>query len=445
MLWIELAILLACILVGARLGGIALGTIAGIGLAIFVFGFAMPPGGPPGTVIGMIIAVITALAAMQAAGGLDYLVSVAEKVMRRHAKYITFVAPIVTYLLVLASGTTHVIYALLPVIAEVSRRAGIRPERPLSISVIAGFQGVIASPISAATVAMIGLLVQKNISLPMLLAITIPSTFLAILLGALSVTWRGKDLVDDVEYQKRLASGQARSHEKSSPEFQGRELINARGSTLMFLVAIAVVVLIGMFPDLRPAYTVLGNGAVDTDQVSMSMAIMIVMLAVAGLTTLIFKASPTAMLKGTMMNSGIAAIISIIGVSWLGSSFFEGNRSSIVGGISAVVDTHPWAFGAGLFLLSSMLFSAAATVTILVPVGLAVGLPPYLLVAFYPAANSVFFFPTYGTLLAAVSFDQTGTTKIGKLLLNHSFMLPGLVTVIASVVIACGLGRILLH
>jgi anaerobic C4-dicarboxylate transporter DcuA len=171
---------------GARLGGIALGTIAGIGLAIFVFGFAMPPGGPPGTVIGM-IAVITALAAMQAAGGLDYLVSLAEKVMRRHARYITFVAPVVTYILVVASGTTHVIYALLPVISEVSRKAGVRPERPLSISVIAGFQGVIASPISAASVAMIGLFVNKNISLPILMAITIPSTFVAILIGALSV------------------------------------------------------------------------------------------------------------------------------------------------------------------------------------------------------------------------------------------------------------------
>jgi len=444
MIWIELLILLACVLIGARLGGIALGTIAGIGLAIFVFGFAMPPGGPPGTVIGMIIAVITALAAMQAAGGLDYLVAVAEKVMRRHSRYITFVAPVVTYLLVLASGTTHVIYALLPVIAEVSRKAGVRPERPLSISVIAGFQGVIASPISAATVAMIGLIAQKNISLPLLIAVTVPSTFVGILVGALSVAWRGKELSEDAAYQERLVTGKTKPPEKS-PEFKGRELVNARGSTILFLVGIAVVVLIGMFPNLRPAYDVFGDGAVDTDQVSMGMAIMIVMLTIAGLTALVFKASPEATLKGTIMSSGIAAIISIIGVSWLGSSFFEGNRSSIVDSISGLVGTHAWAFGVGLFILSSMLFSAAATVAILVPIGLAVGLPPYLLVAFYPAANSVFFFPTYGTLLAAVSFDQTGTTKIGKLLLNHSFMLPGLTTVITSVVVALALGTLFLR
>ena len=444
MIWIEFCILLACILVGARVGGLALGTVAGIGLAIFVFGFALPPGGPPGTVIGMIIAVITALAAMQAAGGLDYLVSIAEKLMRRHARYITFVAPVVTYLLVLTSGTTHVIYALLPVIAEVSRKAGVRPERPLSISVIAGFQGAIASPISAATVAMVGLLVQKNISLPILIGITIPSTLLGVLLGALSVAWRGKELSDDTDYQQRLATGQAKPPEKT-PEFHGKALLNARGSTILFLVGIAVVVLIGMFPNLRPAYQIVSDGGVDTDQVSMGMAIMIVMLTIAGLSTLVFKASPNAMLKGTIMQSGVSAIISILGVAWLGSSFFEGNRVAIVAGISSLVDSHPWAFGVGLFILSSMLFSAAATVAILIPVGLAVGVPPYLLVAFYPAANSVFFFPTYGTVLAAVSFDQTGTTKIGKLLLNHSFMLPGLVTVIASVVIALSLAKILVH
>ena len=202
MIWIELLILLACILIGARLGGIALGTIAGIGLVIFVFLLGLPPGGPPGVVIGMIIAVITALATVQAAGGLDYLVALAEKIMRKSPQYITFVAPIVTYILIFASGTTHVIYALLPVIAEVRRQAGLRPERPLSISVIAGFQGVVASPISAATVAMIGFLAAKDVSLPRLLSITIPSTFLGVLIGALSVAWRGKSLSEDEEYQR---------------------------------------------------------------------------------------------------------------------------------------------------------------------------------------------------------------------------------------------------
>lgn len=442
MIWIELIILLACIVIGARLGGIALGTVGGIGLLVFVFLFGLPPGGPPQSVLGMIIAVITALATMQAAGGLDYLVSVAEKIMRKRPQYITFVAPIVTYVLVLASGTAHVIYALLPVIAEVSRNGKIRPERPLSISVIAGFQGVIASPISAATVAMLGFLLAQGISLPRLLAITIPSTFLGVVIGSLSVAWRGKSLDADQEYQQRLASGEVKQPAAPAP-IEGKNLFRARGSMLFFLLGIIAVVLIGIFPELRPAYevAVAESGVIQTNQVSMGMAIMIVMIAIAGLILVVFKASPEAALKGTIMRSGITAIICILGISWLGSSFFEGNRPFIVGGISSLLQVYPWTFAVGMFVLSAMLFSQAATVAILMPVGIALKLPAATLAALYPAANGIFFLPTYGTLLAAVSFDQTGTTKIGKYLLNHSFMLPGLVTIASTIVIALLLSK----
>jgi anaerobic C4-dicarboxylate transporter DcuA len=441
MIWIELLILLACIVIGARLGGIALGAMAGVGLLVFVFLFGLPPGGPPQAVLGMIIAVITALATMQAAGGLDYLVSLAEKVMRKRPQYITFVAPIVTYILVLASGTAHVIYALLPVIAEVSRNGKVRPERPLSISVIAGFQGVIASPISAATVAMLGFLLVQGISLPRLLAITIPSTFLGVVIGSLSVAWRGKDLDDDPVYQKRLAAGELKLAQAATAAAE-QNLFRARGSMLFFLLGIVMVVLIGIFPNLRPAYQVVSEGVVDTDQVSMGMAIMIVMIAIAGLIMVVFKASPEAALKGTIMRSGITAIICILGISWLGSSFFEGNRSFIVGGIASVLEVYPWTFAIGMFVLSTMLFSQAATVAILMPVGVALKLPAATLAALYPAANGIFFLPTYGTLLAAVSFDQTGTTRIGKYLLNHSFMLPGLVTITSTIIIALLLSKL---
>jgi len=443
MIWIELIILLACIIIGARLGGIALGTVAGIGLLIFVFIFALPPGGPPQGVLGMIIAVITALAAMHAAGGLDYLVSLAERIMHKSPQYITFIAPVVTYILVLGSGTTHVIYALLPVIAEVARKGNIRPERPLSISVIAGFHGAIASPISPATVAMLGVLAAKGVSLPLLLAVVIPSTFLAVLVGALSVAWRGKGLDQDPEYQERLASGVLKFQDTST-EVKQENLRKAQGSMLLFLAGIVAVVLIGVFPSFRPAYQVVTDGVVvDTDQVEMGLAIMIVMIAVAGLTMVLFKASPEATLKGSIMRSGITAIISILGVSWLGSSFFEGNKPAIVSGISDVVKVYPSAFAAGMFCLSTLLFSQAATVALMMPVGQALGLPTNLLIAFYPAACGLFFLPTYGTVLAAVSFDQTGTTKIGKYLLNHSFMRPGLVTMISAVVIGLLLTRVI--
>jgi len=290
-------------------------------------------------------------------------------------------------------------------------------------------------------VAMAGLLAAQNVSLPRILAITIPSTLLAVLIGALSVAWRGKNLGEDPEYQKRLADGTLQIPQVP-PSRQEKELFNARGSTLLFMAGIVLVVLIGMFPRLRPVYETVEGGAVEADQISVGMAIMIVMMAIAGLTMIVFKASPEATLKGTIMRSGVVAMISIIGVSWLGSSFFEGNRTFIVTGISDLIRHYPWAFAAGLLLLSAMLFSVAATVVILMPVGLALGLHPSVLIAFYPAANSVFVLPTYGTLLAAVCFDSTGTTRVGRYLLNHSFMLPGLVTVVSAIVIALSLNAI---
>jgi anaerobic C4-dicarboxylate transporter len=285
---------------------------------------------------------------------------------------------------------------------------------------------------------MIGLLAGRNVSLPRLIAVTVPATFLAVLIGALSVAWRGKQLSDDPEYQQRLASGQVKPPQPA-PVLRGRELFNARGSTILFLIAIVLVVVIGIFPQLRPVYQTVSDGIGDSDQVSMAAVIMIIMIATAGLSMIIFKAAPDAALKGSIMRGGIVAVISIVGVSWLGSSFFEGNRTTIVGGISELIRHYPWMFATGLFILSNLLFSAAATVVILMPLGLALGLQSSHLIAFYLAANSVFFLPTYGTLLAAVSFDQTGTTKIGKYLLNHSFMLPGMVTVVSAILIALAL------
>ncbi len=439
MLWIELAILIACIVVGARLGGIALGGVAGIGLVVLVFALQEPPGGPPTVVLGMIIAVITALAAVQAAGGLDYLILIAERVMRRKPQWITFVAPLVTYVLIAASGTQHVIYALLPVIAEVSRKAGVRPERPMSISVIAAQQALVASPISAATVAMLAVVGKWNVGLPQIAMVIIPSTLLAVLVGALSVAWRGKSLAEDAEYAERLASGKVKPPE-DLPSITGRALLNARGSTLLFLLSIAFVVVLGIFPDLKPAPVVQGK----PQQIDTADAIMIVMLAVAGLCMVLFQAKAETAVKGSIMKGGVTAFVSILGVSWLGSSLFEGNREAIVGGISGVIQQAPWVFALGLFVLSILLMSQAATVVTLMPVGVALGLPPWLLVGLYPAVNGYFFLPTYGTTLAAVSFDQTGTTRIGKFLVNHSFMRPGMVATATSTAAAVALSSLLL-
>jgi anaerobic C4-dicarboxylate transporter-like protein len=432
MIWLELPIVLVCIFIGARLGGIALGTVAGLGLVVLVFVFGLPPGVPPRTVLGMILAVITAAATMQAARGLDYLIVIAERALRIWPGGITLVAPVIAYVFTLAAGTGHIIYALLPMIAEVSRNAGIRPERPLSISTIASQQAITASPISAATVALLGLLAPQGVHLQTILFIAIPATLLGSLLGALAVMWKGPELKDDAIYQERLDKGlievpQARA------VLHGTDLMRARGSVIVFLIAVLLVVALGLLPSMRPSYS--SSGGVE-EKIEMSPAIMIVMLAAAGINMLLFGASPVATIKGSIMNAGMVALISIAGLGWLGSSFFEGNRTFIIVGISGVVQQHPWVFGLGLFALSILLASQAATIVTLVPVGIALGLRPAVLIALFSAVNGYFFLPTYATLLAAISFDQTGTTRIGKYVLNHSFMLPGIVATLSSVLIA---------
>lgn len=443
MLFFELGLLLLCIVIGARLGGIALGTVSGIGLIFFVFALGMPPGNPPAVVLGMILAVITALSMMEAAGGMDFLVESAENLLRKNPRRITFLAPFITYLLIFAAGTQHVIYSLLPVIAEVSKKAGIRPERPMSMSVIAAQHGLIASPVSAVTVALLAALVSLDVGLIKIMLVTIPATLFGVTMGVLSVAWKGKELADDPEYQRRLSEGLIASIEQKTA-LQGEARRRGMGACMVFLAAVVIVVLLGLFPVLRPEYDLLIDGVVVSSQIDMGKAIMIVMLAAGGLITLLFKASPALAVQGKLMRGGLVAIISILGVSWLGSSFFAANEQVIVGSISSFIGNYPWVFAIGLFVLSILLFSQAATIVILAPVAVALGMPVHLLIGVYPAVNGNFFLPTYGTVLAAVSFDQTGTTHIGQYLLNHSFMVPGLVTTVSATLAALLLASLML-
>ncbi len=435
MIWLELLVVLACIFIGARLGGIGLGTVAAIGLVILVFVFGLPPGMPPRTVLGMILAVITAAASMQAAGGLDYLIIIAARALRIWPAGITLIAPLIAYLFTFAAGTGHIIYALLPVIAEVSRNAGIRPERPLSIATIASQQAITASPISAATVALLGLLAPAGVQLQSILLICVPSTLLGSLLGAVAVMWKGPELKDDPIYKDRLARGLIEAP-ASRATSNSASPMRARGSVIVFLLAVMLVVGLGLFPSLRPTYSLSTGEHEAVEQVEVAPAIMMVMLAAAGINMFVFRVSPIETVKGSIMNAGVVALISIAGLGWLGSSFFEGNRQFVIHSISGVVQQHPWVFGIGLFVLSVLLASQASTVVTLMPVGIALGLRPPVLIALFPAVNGYFFLPTYATLLAAISFDQTGTTRIGKYVVNHSFMIPGMVATVSSVALA---------
>ena len=303
MVWIELCVLLACILVGARLGGIGLGTVAGLGLVVLVFIFGLPPGMPPRTVLGMIVAVVTAAATMQAAGGLNYLAAVADRALRVWPGGITIIAPLVTYFVTFAAGTVHIVYALLPVIAEVSRKAGIRPERPLSIATIAAQQAITASPISAATVALLALLTPQGVQLQQILLICVPATLLGSLIGALAVLRKGPELEDDPTYKERLAQGLVRS-ETSAVNLTGKELSRARGSVIVFLLAAVLVVVLGLFPSLRPTYAAASGGQESVEQLDMAPAIMIMMFAAAGINMLLFRASAAETIKTSIMSAG---------------------------------------------------------------------------------------------------------------------------------------------
>ena len=433
MLLIQLLFILVAIVVGARLGGIGLGVTGGIGLAILVFGFGLMPTSPPIDVMLMIAAVISAVSCMQAAGGLDYLVKVAEKFLRRHPDEITIYSPFVCYLFTFLAGTGHGVYSLLPVISEVARETKIRPERPLSISVIASQQAITASPISAATVALLALLTPAGISLIDILKVSIPATLLGVFVGALTCLHKGKELEEDPEYLRRMSEGLIEPSRLSQMDPNAKTPFKARLSVILFLVSVVAIVLLGSIPALRPDFVIDGT----TVKLGMPEAIEMIMLSTAAIILLATKTDGIKATKGSVFNAGMQAVIAIFGIAWMGDTFINGNIDVITASLQDVVTRMPWLFGLALFFMSILLFSQAATIRAVAPLGIALGISPMLLIALFPAVNGYFFLPNYPTVVAAINFDSTGTTKIGKFLLNHSFMVPGLVA--TGVAIAVGL------
>ncbi|WP_210367385.1 anaerobic C4-dicarboxylate transporter [Bacillus sp. REN3] len=437
MFWIQFLIVMACIFIGARLGGVGLGVMGGVGLAILVFGFGLQPTSAPIDVMLMILAVITAAGALQAAGGMEYLVYLAEKALRKNPKRITFIAPMVTYIFTFFAGTGHVAYSVLPVIAEVSRESGVRPERPMSIAVIASQQAITASPISAATVAMLALLADFKISLMQIMLICVPSTFIACMIAAFVASKMGKELNMDAEYLKRLEEGLApiKKDKKAYTANPGAKL-----SVILFLLAAVLVVILGSIPELRPGWEIDG---VFT-RMGMPAAIEIVMLTIAAMIIIFAKPKVEEIVSGSVFKAGAAAVVAIFGIAWMGDTFFQGNIAAISGSISDLVTAAPWLFAVALFALSILLYSQAATVRTLMPLGITLGINPALLIAMFPAVNGYFFIPNYPTVVAAINFDRTGTTRIGKYILNHSFMVPGLVATTGAVGIGILLSTIVL-
>ncbi len=420
---IQFLFILAAIIVGARLQGIGLGVMGGLGLAILVFGFGLEPTSPPIDVMLMIVAVIAAAGCMQAAGGLDLMVSLAEKFLRKHPQRITLFSPIVTYLFTFVAGTGHVAYSVLPVIAEVARETKIRPERPLSIAVIASQQAITASPISAATVALLSMLAGYNISLLNILMISIPSTLIGVLLSAVVSMRMGKELHEDPEYLKRLDAGMF-SQDKPSDKKNYSLKSKAGLSVLIFILATVLIILFGSIDGLRQ---------IGGKTLNMPIIIEILMLSAAALILLLTRTDGIKAAQGSVFVAGMQAVVAIFGIAWMGDTFINGNMEQLRASIEGVVTSMPWIFGVALFVMSILLYSQAATVRALMPLGIALGISPWMLIALFPTVNGYFFLPNYPTVVAAINFDRTGTTRIGRWVLNHSFMLPGLVATITAV------------
>lgn len=437
MLFLQLLVVLVAIIIGARLGGIGLGVMGGVGLAILSFVFGLQPTAPPIDVMLMIVAVIAAASCMQAAGGLEYMVKVAEHILRRNPAKVTILSPIVTYLFTFIAGTGHIAYSVLPVIAEVARETKIRPERPLGIAVIASQQAITASPISAATVALLGLLAGFDISLFDILKVTVPATLIGVLVGAFCSMKVGKELEDDPEYQRRLKEGMIEEVTQESTRIEN--LSKARISVLIFLLATFLIVLFGSIDSLRPSFEV--NGQVT--MLNMPSIIEIVMLSTAAVILLVCRIDGIKAVQGNIFPAGMQAVIAIFGIAWMGDTFIAGNLEQLKGSIEQVVQSMPWLFGVALFVMSILLYSQAATIRAVVPLGIALGISPLLLIALFPAVNGYFFIPNYPTVVAAINFDRTGTTRIGKYILNHSFMMPGLVSTIVAILVGLLLIQVL--
>lgn len=443
MFWIELLIVLAIIFVGVRLSGPFLAFAGGIGMLIMTFGLHVKPSDPPVTVILIMIAVICAAGMMQSCGGLDYLVKIAEKILRKNPKMVTVLAPIVAYIFTFMCGTGHIIYSLLPVINEISIETGVRPERPISASIISSQQAITACPISAATVSVLAFLAESqytSVNIFTLLLVCVPATLIGTVAAAFSVLKKGKELKDDPEFQRRVAAGEIEDLAKKTLEGNEKETKfqatkEAKISVAIFLIAMVGIVLLGAVKSLVPVFA-------DETSLPLTSVIEIFML-VAALMVLLTKTDSNKLLDQPVFRTGMFAVVLAFGLCWLVNTFIADQSSFITDNMSALTNQHPWIYIVAVFIVGAITTSQSSTTMIMVPIGIALGLPVNIIVAGWIACSSNYFIPASGQCVAAIAFDSAGTTKIGKFVLNHSYMLPGLVCTVVSVVAAIALGAVI--
>ncbi|UPR50156.1 anaerobic C4-dicarboxylate transporter [Vibrio cyclitrophicus] len=439
MLYFEFLFLLIVLYIGSRYGGIGLGVVSGIGLVIEVFVFKMPPTSPPVTVMLIILAVVTCASILEAAGGLKYMLQVAERVLRKNPKRVTLIAPFVTYSMTFLLGTGHAVYSIMPIIGDVALKNGIRPERPMAAASVASQLAITASPISAAVVYYLAQLsdVQHSITLLSILMVTVPATLFGTLLLSLYSLKRGKELNDDPDYQARLKDPEWKKRIENTTATSLDEVLptSARNAVLIFLLSIVVIVIVAMVPEIRTI--------VDGDKpIKMSVIIQMMMLCFGGIILLATKTDPRDVPNGVVFKSGMVAAIAIFGIAWMSDTYFQYAMPQFKSGIVEMVTNYPWTFALALFIVSVVVNSQAATARMMLPVGLGLGLDPALLIGLMPAVYGYFFIPNYPSDIATVNFDVSGTTKIGKWYFNHSFMSVGLIGVVGACCLGYALAQI---
>ena len=421
---IQLLIVLAALYVGSRYGSLALGAISGIGLAILVFGFGLKPGTPPTDVIYIIIAAVTCAGTLQASGGMDWMIQVAEKLLRKHPDNITFLAPLTTFFLTVLVGTGHVVYTIMPIICDIALKKGIRPERPCGVASIASQVGITCSPIAAAVVAFVTISNANGymVSIPQVLMVTIPSCVIGLMCASAASLKRGKDLDKDPEFQKRVADPKINKYMYGNTETTLDKDITREAKISVFVFLGAPLIIVG--------FAFCQMIKIDGEPLSK-----IIMLVAAALNIILAKVNLPNTVSGSVWKSGMVAVIAIYGIAWMADTYFSNYMDQMKAMMGGLVESAPWAIAFVFFLVSVLINSQGAVVVAMLPLAYSLGIAGPVLLGVLPSVYGYFFIPNYPSDIATVNFDRSGTTVIGKYLLNHSFMMPGLISVAVSSIV----------
>ncbi|MDD6003282.1 MAG: anaerobic C4-dicarboxylate transporter [Bacteroidales bacterium] len=433
---LELLIVLGALYVGSRYGSLALGAISGIGLALLVLCFGLKPGNPPTDVIYIIIAAVTCAGMMQASGGMDWLIQLAEKLLRKHPNHITFFAPLCTFFLTVLVGTGHVVYTLMPIICDIALKKGIRPERPCGVASIASQVGITCSPIAAAVASFVVISNANGFDVNNLqvIGVTIPACVCGLMAAAALSYKRGLDLDKDPKFQERLKDPKTKEYMygDSATLLDKKISKEAKRAVYIFVGALALIVMYSVFQiadmDLRPKF--------DGKPIGMNIIIQIVMITAAAFMIIFCKAAPKKAVGGAVWQSGMVAVVAIYGIAWLADTFFSNYLDVMKGSLEGIVSQYPWTIAFAFFAVSVLINSQGAVVVAMLPLAYSLGIDGPILLGVLPSVYGYFFIPNYPSDIATVNFDRSGTTVIGKYLLNHSFMMPGLVSVTVSTLVA---------